>query len=93
MAFTFHLVIPDASGSRVLLVEDDTGWALPRATGPEAFLVMDAAIGVRERFALDIALLRSSLVEYDKTDERSGDAFFFSENLSDRSPGLGEWCR
>jgi hypothetical protein len=92
MTFAFHLVIPHPSESRVLLVEDGAGWALPRATGREPFLALEAAAGIRERVGLDVALLRSAFVVYDTTNEGSGDAFFFTENLTGRSPRLGEWC-
>jgi len=75
----------------VLLVEDDAGWALPRATGSDPFVVTEAQHAARERIGLEIAVLRSVLVEYPETDEDSGDAFFFTENRSEEAPRLGEW--
>lgn len=95
MTFTFHLVIPDRSGTRILLMETNSGWALPRVTSPEPFadrfVVIDAASGIRELVGLEVAVLRSALVEENRAEEGSGDAFFFTENLTDRSPHLGRW--
>lgn|GEM_PF-4619850 len=36
MAFVLHLVVPDyPSGRSVLLLEADTGWALPHVIAPD----------------------------------------------------------
>lgn len=58
----------------------------------ERFLVTAASVVARERFGLDIAVLRAHLVEYDDSQEDSGDAYLFTENLRPISPRLGEWC-
>ncbi len=109
MGFTFHLVIPDPSGARVLLVEDAHGWALPRvSTGEdfgERFVVAGVPEEIRQRFGLDIALLRTGLVVHEPADAAplvpdgsfhgltpSGDAFFFAENLTGNPRFAGEWC-
>jgi hypothetical protein len=94
MAFTFHIVIPDPSGTRVLLVEDGTGWVLPRVSSaeryPDRFVVAGVSEAAGERFGLDIALLRSVLGGKAAA-EHSDDAFLFAENLNTRLVGVGEW--
>ena len=96
MAFVLHFVVPDPSGRFVLLVETATGWTLPRVVAPgpfgEEFLVTGVAAATRAHFGVDIVLLRSVLVEYGNTDEDSGHAIFFTQNLSQRTPRVGEWC-
>ncbi len=54
-------------------------------------LVGRAQSWVRDRLGLDIIVLRCVLVEPDDTDEGSGDAFLFTENLSDTAPRDGSW--
>ncbi len=96
MAFVLRFVIPDPSGRFLLLVENATGWTLPRVVAPgpfgEEFLVTGVAAETRAQFGVDIVLLRSVLVEYSNTDEDSGQAIFFTQNLSQRTPRVGEWC-
>ena len=96
MAFVLHFVIPDPSGRFLLLVENATGWTLPRVVAPapfgEEFLVTGVAAETRAHLGVDIVLLRSVLVEYSNTDEDSGQAIFFTQNLSQRTPRVGEWC-
>jgi hypothetical protein len=46
---------------------------------------------VRERLGLDVVILRCVLVDEDDTAEESGDAYLFTENLSDQTPLDGSW--
>ena len=86
MAYSQHLVIPDRSGTRVLLLEDGSGWRLPSTTDSDWMLAAGAQSWVRERLGLDIVVLRCVLVDEHDTGEESGDAYLFTENLSDRTP-------
>ena len=91
MAYSQHLVIPDRSGTHVLLLMDGSGWRLPRTTDSDWMLVGKAQSWVRERLGLAIVVLRCVLVEEDDTREGTGDAFLFTENLSDTAPRAGSW--
>jgi hypothetical protein len=46
---------------------------------------------VRERLGLDVVILRCVHVDEDDTGEESGDAYLFTENLSDHAPLVGSW--
>ena len=91
MAYSQHLVIPDRSGTRVLLLEDGSGWRLPITTDSDWMLVGGAQSWVRQRLGLDIVVLRCVLVDEHDTGEESGDAYLFTENLSDQTPLDGSW--
>ena len=91
MSYAQHLVIPDRSGSQVLLVEDESGWRLPCTTDSDWMSAAPAQAWVRERLGLDIVILRCVLVDEDDTGEESGDAYLFTENLSDQAPLEGSW--
>ena len=91
MAYSQHLVIPDRSGTRVLLLEDGSGWRLPSTTDSDWMLVGGAQSWVRERLGLDIVVLRCVLVDEHDPGEESGDAYLFTENLSDQTPLDGSW--
>ena len=54
-------------------------------------LAAKAQSWVRERLGLDIVILRCVLVDEHDTIEESGDAYLFTENLSDRTPLDGAW--
>jgi len=54
-------------------------------------LVGGAQSWVRDRLGLDIVVLRCVHVAHDDTDEGSGDAFLFTENLGDQTPLDGSW--
>ena len=60
-------------------------------TESDWMLVGRAQSWVRDRLGLDIVVLRCVLVEQDDTGEESGDAFLFTENLSDTAPLDGSW--
>ena len=91
MAYSQHLVIPERSGTRVLLLEDGSGWRLPSTTDSDWMSAAPAQAWVRERLGLDIVILRCVLVDEDDTGEESGDAYLFTENLSDQAPLVGSW--
>ncbi len=91
MAYSQHLVIPDRSGTRVLLLEDGSGWRLPGTTDSDWMSAAPAQAWVRERLGLDVVILRCVLVDEDDTGEGSGDAYLFTENLSDQAPLVGSW--
>ena len=91
MAYSQHLVIPDRSGTRVLLLEDGSGWRLPSTTDSDWMLVGGAQSWVRERLGLDIVVLRCVLVDEHDPGEESGDAYLFAENLGDQTPLDGSW--
>jgi hypothetical protein len=91
MAYSQHLVIPDRSGTRVLLLEDGTGWRLPSTTDSDWMSAAPAQAWVRERLGLDIVILRCVLVDEHDTSEESGDAYLFTENLSNQAPLVGSW--
>ena len=91
MSYSQHLIIPDRSGKRVLLLEDGSGWRLPSATDSDWMLVARAQSWVRDRLGLDVVILRCILVDEYDTGEESGDAYLFTENLSDQAPLDGSW--
>ena len=91
MAYVQHLVIPDRSGTHVLLLKDGSGWKLPSVADPDWMMVGKAQSWVRDRLGLAIVVLRCVLVEEHDTDEGSGDAYLFTENLTDRTPLDGSW--
>ena len=91
MAYLQHLVIPERSGSRVLLLEDGAGWRLPSTTDSDWMSAAPAQAWVRERLGLDVVILRCVLVDDDDAGEESGDAYLFTENLSDQAPLDGSW--
>ena len=93
MTTAFHLVIPDTSGLHVLLVEEESGWALPRVTSTERWGVVRAIPrSVRERFGLEVVVLRSILVaQEDGSDEGSDDEFRFTENVGEVPGHLSGW--
>jgi hypothetical protein len=89
MSFTFHIVVPDRSGDRVLLVEDGRGWSLPRASSNERTEVLDVGRTIHENLGLDVVVLRSALAG--EIDQFEGSVFLFTENLTDRDPTAGRW--
>ncbi len=91
MAYSQHLIIPDRSGTHVLLLRDGSGWKLPSVTDSDWMLVGRAQSWVRDRLGLEIVVLRCVLVEEHDTDEESGDAYLFTENLGDQTPLDGSW--
>jgi hypothetical protein len=91
MAYSQHLVIPERSGTRVLLLEDGSSWRLPSTTDSDWMSAAPAKAWVRERLGLDVVILRCVLVDEDDTAEESGDAYLFTENLSERTPLDGSW--
>jgi aminoglycoside/choline kinase family phosphotransferase len=91
MAYSQHLVIPDRSGTHVLLLKDGSGWRLPSVTDSDWMLVGRAQSWVRDRLGLAIVVLRCVLVEEHDTGEVSGDAYLFTENLNDQKPLDGSW--
>ena len=94
MAYSQHLIIPDRSGTHVLLLKDGSGWRLPSVTDSDWMLVGRAQSWVRDRLGLDIVVLRCVLVEEHDTDEESGDAYLFTENLSDQRPSTARgWTK
>ncbi|MEA2520837.1 MAG: hypothetical protein QOI81_483 [Actinomycetota bacterium] len=92
MSFRQHLVIPDESGTRVLLLEDGSGWMLPFLPGGDWVRVEGAQAWARDRLGLDIAVLRCVFVDHDDADQESGDAFLFAEFLGGGAPLTGSWC-
>ena len=58
---------------------------------PEWMLVGRAQSWVRDRFGLDIVVLRCVLVDEHDANEGSGDAYLFTENLSDQTTLDGSW--
>lgn len=89
MSFTFHLVIPDQAGDRILLIADGQGWTLPRTPGTERTEVLDVGRTIHERLGLDVVVLRSALAE--EIDQFEGSVFLLTENLTDRDPTEGRW--
>ena len=94
MTTTFHVVIPDSSGTQVLLVEDAAGWALPRVTSTQRWsLVSSIPTQVRARFGLEVIVLRSIVVPGGSgADETPDDEFRFTENVGEDPAGLEAWC-
>ncbi|MEA2579328.1 MAG: hypothetical protein QOE83_220 [Actinomycetota bacterium] len=92
MSFRQHLIIPDESGARVLLVEDGSRWMLPFLLGGDWARVERAQSWARDRLGLDIAVLRCLFVEHDDADQESGDAFLLTELLGGEAPLFGSWC-
>lgn len=60
-------------------------------TDSDWMLVGKAQSWVRDRLGLDIVVLRCVIVEEHDTGEESGDAYLFTENLSDQTPLDGSW--
>jgi hypothetical protein len=91
---TFRVVIPDTSGTHVLLVEDGLGWALPRVTSTERWsLVRSIPIQVRAQFGLEVVVLRGIVVSGEGgSDESPDDEFRFTENVGQDPVDLGGWC-
>ena len=55
--YTLRFVIPDGSSS-VLLVQDTSGWALPRVSSDEPEIVVDVAPALRDLVGEDVFVLR-----------------------------------
>ena len=93
MTITFHLVIPDISGLHVLLVEEGSGLALPRVTSTERWGVVRAIpSSVRERFGLEVEVLRGIIVPTeDRSEQEADDEFRFTENVGEVPGRLGGW--
>lgn len=86
-----HLVIPDPSGTRVLLVPDGAGWMLPRVPNADWMMVEAAQSWVREHLGLDIAILRCAQVESGGGGQEEDHAFLFAEDLGGADPRAGSW--
>ncbi len=91
MAYSQHLIIPDRSGTHVLLLMDGSGWRLPRVTDSDWMLVGRAQSWVRDRLGLAIVVLRCVLVEEHDPGGELSDAYLFTENLTDQTPLDGSW--
>ena len=93
MSFRLHLLIPDKSGTRVLLLEDESRWMLPYLSGADWWAQVEGAQSwARDRLSLDIVILRCVFVEHDDAHQESGDAFLFAELLGGETPLSGSWC-
>jgi phosphotransferase family enzyme len=92
MSFRQHLVIPDASGTRLLLLEDGSRWMLPSLPGDDWTQVEGTQAWARDRLGLDIAVLRCASVGHDDAGQESGNAFLFAELLGGEAPLSGSWC-
>jgi hypothetical protein len=89
VSVTFHLVIPDQAGERILLIADGQGWALPRTPGTERTEVLDVGRMIHQHLGLDVVVLRSALTK--GIDQIDGSVFLLTENLTDRDPTAGRW--
>ena len=90
MVFTLRLVIPERSSS-VLLVEDGSGWALPRVMSDEAEMLIDVAPTVREVTGLDVIVLRELRVgPVPPPDDK---IIYLTERVRDPSVARGRWSR
>src|SRR5919107_1570455 len=81
--FTFHLLIAEASESRMLLVRDVAGWSLPHFRPAEHDL---RAVGhiqraVRRQFGLDARVLRCLSVDRRQEEQQRVEACFALEVL------------
>jgi hypothetical protein len=79
MDYAQHLIIPDRSGTHVLLQMDGSGWRLPRVTDSDWMLVGKAQSWVRDRLGLAIVVLWCVLVEEHEKGEELSDAYLFTE--------------
>ena len=57
MTYTHRFVIPDVSGS-ILLVQDGAGWALPKVSSDEPSIVVNTAPALRDVAGEDVFVLR-----------------------------------
>jgi hypothetical protein len=62
MAYAQHLIIPDRSGTNVLLMKEGSGWQLPSVTDLDWMVVGMAQSWVRDRLGLGIVVLRCIFV-------------------------------
>jgi Phosphotransferase enzyme family len=84
----FRFVIPDGSSS-VLLVEDGSGWALPRATGDESEIVIDAVRSIGGVVGADVIVLRDLRIGPARPPEDA--TVYLTEPLSDPLAARGRW--
>jgi len=92
MATTFHLVIPDPSGRRVLLVDEGSGWALPRVRSTEPWGVVRAIPGsIRDRFGFEVEVLRAIVLAEDDARDGSDDEFRFTQAFGEVPDDLDGW--
>ena len=88
MAYTLRFVIPDASSS-ILLVEDGSGWALPRVSSDEPEIVVDVAPTLRDLVGCDVVVLRD--VRFGPMPPPDDAIVYLTEPVRDPDAVLGRW--
>lgn len=88
MAYTLRFVIPDG-GSSVLLVEDGSGWALPRTWSDEPEIVIDVAPTLRGLVGCDVVVLRD--VRFGPMPPPDDAIVYATEPDPDPSVARGRW--
>ena len=91
MAYLQHLVIPERSATRVLLLKDGSGWRLPSTTDSDWMSAAPAQAWVRERLGLDVVILRCVLVDEDDTGEESATPTSSRRTSAIETPLDGSW--
>lgn len=89
MAYAFSFLIPDA-GSSILLVEDGSGWALPRAMSDEPEIVVRVAPALRDLVGEDVVVLRE--VRFGPIPPPEDSVVYLTEPVRDPHAARGWWC-
>ena len=89
MPYTLRFVIPDAS-SRVLLVPDGSGWALPRVPSDEPEIVVDVAPAFHDLAGQDVFVLRD--VRFGPMPPPDDAIVYLTETVREPRPAQGRWC-
>ncbi len=88
MAYTLSFVIPD-SASSVLLVEDGSGWALPRVASEEPEIVLGVAPALRDLVGDDVVVLRE--VRFGPMPPPEDSLVYLTEPVRDPHAARGRW--
>jgi len=87
--YTLRFVIPDAS-SRVLLVPDGSGWALPQVPSDEPEIVVDVAPALHDPVGQDVFVLRD--VRFGPMPPPDDAIVYVTETVRDPRLAQGRWC-
>ena len=88
VAYTLRFVIPDGRSS-VLLVEEGSGWALPRVPSDEPEIFVDVAPALRDLVQADVFVLRD--VRLGPVPAEGDSIVYLTEPVRDPGAARGRW--